>query len=207
VLRAVVFVGGMMKTGLIAAGLTLCVLLAAGAIFVATGAYDVGADAKHTRLVAWFLEAARERSIAARTAQITVPELRDPERIRRGAGNYDAMCAPCHLAPGAAPTELSRGLYPHPPDLTKAAQTDPARAFWIIKHGIKATGMPAWGQSIEDQYLWDMTAFVLELPELTPEQYAAAVRASGGHSHGGTPSEESAPESHTHEDDEAEHTH
>src|SRR5918999_6407781 len=114
----------MMKTGLIAAGLALCMLLAAAAIFVGSGAYDVGADVKHTTFVAWLIETTRERSIAARAARISVPDLSDPERIRRGAGNYDAMCAPCHLAPGAQPTELSRGLYPRPPDLTKAAQTD-----------------------------------------------------------------------------------
>src|SRR3546814_1099025 len=55
-----------------------------------------------------------------------------------------AMCTGCHLAPGMSETEMSRGLYPAPPDLTKTT-VEAAEAFWVIKHGIKASGMPAWG--------------------------------------------------------------
>ncbi|MBL8270514.1 c-type cytochrome, partial [Steroidobacter sp.] len=98
---------------------------------------------------------------------------------------YDSMCARCHLSPGAAATELSRGLYPRPPNLTKSAGQTPARAFWIIKHGIKATGMPAWGKSMDDDYVWDLVALLSQLPTMSAEQYAAEVRGSGGHSHGG----------------------
>ena len=126
----------------------------------------------------------RDRSIAARTADLDVPDLRDPARIAQGAGNYDAMCTGCHLKPGVPETELSKGLYPAPPDLT-AATVDAAKAFWVIKHGIKASGMPAWGRSMDDAYIWNMVAFLQELPTLDEAGYAALVARSGGHSHGG----------------------
>ncbi len=101
-------------------------------------------------------------------------------QIREGAGNYDAMCAACHLAPGVSQTELSRGLYPAPPDLTANA-VDLAKAFWVIKHGIKASGMPAWGVSMDDKYIWNMAAFLQTLPDLDATQYRDLVASSGGH--------------------------
>jgi mono/diheme cytochrome c family protein len=78
---------------------------------------------------------------------------------------------------------MSKGLYPAPPNLSKQedehghdhADGDPAqsaqRQFWIIKHGIKASGMPAWGATHDDQRIWAMVAFLQKLPELNPEQY------------------------------------
>jgi mono/diheme cytochrome c family protein len=51
------------------------------------------------------------------------------------------------------------GLYPAPPNLT-ITTVDAAHAFWVIKHGIKASGMPAWGKSMEDAYIWNMAAFL-----------------------------------------------
>ncbi len=152
--------------------------------FVWSGRYNVAADDAHTAPVMSLLQTARERSIAHHAATIEVPDLSDPEMVRQGAGNYAAMCAGCHLAPGMGPTELSRGLYPAPPVLAESA-SDPAHQFWVIKHGIKATGMPAWGPSMEDGYIWGMVAFLQALPALDAPGYAALVASSEGHSHGG----------------------
>ena len=152
--------------------------------FVWSGLYNIGADNHHTRPVYEMMEVLRERSIEARASKLQVPALNNPARITQGAGNYDAMCTGCHLTPGAAETELSRGLYPAPPNLTKTA-VDAGKAFWVIKHGIKASGMPAWGKSMDDEYVWNMVAFLQELPKLNAEQYQALVDRSGGHSHGG----------------------
>lgn len=168
--------------------LALSALAGLGAVaaagFVWSGVYNVAADDPHTRPVYALTEALRKRSIKARASKLQVPALNDPARIAQGAGNYEAMCTGCHLKPGTAGTELSRGLYPAPPDLTRQT-VDAAEAFWVIKHGIKASGMPAWGKSMGDEYIWNMVAFVQELPKLDAAQYQALVARSGGHSHGG----------------------
>jgi mono/diheme cytochrome c family protein len=169
-------------------------LLCAG--FVWSGTYNIGADDPHTRPLHALLETLRDRSIESHSAGVSVPDLTSAELIRSGAGNYDAMCTGCHLTPGMNDTEISKGLYPSPPNFTKEAIDNPAEAFWAIKHGIKASGMPAWGKSMQDQYIWGLVAFVSELPKLNPESYEEAVATSGGHSHGGGESE-----GHTHGDE------
>jgi mono/diheme cytochrome c family protein len=172
------------RTSLLTLGAVLGVAIAATAGFVWSGMYDIGADAPHSRPVFSLLQSLRERSIEARARDLQVPDLEDPARIAQGAGNYDAMCTGCHLMPGAAATEISRGLYPAPPNLTRE-RVDAAAAFWTIKHGIKASGMPAWGKSMDDTYIWNMVAFVQQLPALDAAGYRALVARSGGHSHGG----------------------
>jgi hypothetical protein len=88
-----------------------------------------------------------------------------------------------------APTEMSRGLYPSPPNLS-TARIDAPFAFWTIKHGIKGSGMPAWGGSMGDDYIWNLAAFLQQLPTLDAAAYRAMVARSGGHSHGGGESAE-----------------
>ncbi|MFZ5663264.1 MAG: c-type cytochrome [Pseudomonadota bacterium] len=154
-------------------------------LIVRAGVYNVAADDPHTPLTFAVLEQVRTASVRARAAKLKVPaDLDSPARITQGAGNYDAMCTGCHLAPGMGPTELSRGLYPAPPDLTRTPVV-PAEAFWVIKHGIKASGMPAWGRSMGDEYIWNMVAFLQQLPKLDEAGYRDLVARSGGHSHGG----------------------
>ena len=162
----------------------LGLLVVAGVVF--SGLINVAADDPHTEAVHAFLETARNRSVDVRSEDIAVPSLDDEDQIRAGAGNYDSMCVGCHLAPGMAETELSNGLYPAPPNLAEAGIYDnPAKTFWVIKHGIKATGMPAWGKSMADPYIWGMVAFLQKLPDLDAGAYRALVASSGGHQHGG----------------------
>ncbi|UXI66047.1 c-type cytochrome [Tahibacter amnicola] len=157
-----------------------------GAIAVVwLGLYNVAADDPHWDSTYRVLEVARERSIARRADGITVPDLKDSELIQSGAGNYNAMCVTCHLSPDAAETELSIGLYPRPPRWDALGDVDPREAFWVLKHGIKASGMPAWGKSMDDRYLWGMVAFMQQFKSMTAAQYSAQVAASPGHSHGG----------------------
>jgi mono/diheme cytochrome c family protein len=179
--------------------------VAAGAvlgIFVWSGLYNIGADDTHTKPVYALLQAMREQSINRHASSIKVPDLTDAALIRQGAGNYDSMCTGCHLAPGMESTELSKGLYPAPPAFASAEVGDPAHHFWVIKHGIKASGMPAWGKSMDDPYIWGMVAFIQQLPHLDASQYHALVASSGGHSHGGGESP-----AHGHRDEAPDHHH
>ncbi len=172
---------------------TIVTLVAAGAVGSAAllvGAYsglvNVGADDPHFPAVHAFLTMARDRAIEVRSRNIEVPKLDDEALIHVGAGNYNAMCIGCHLAPGVAKTELSQALYPAPPNLSEVGiDGSPAATFWVIKHGIKASGMPAWGTSMGDEYIWGMVAFINQLPGMDAAQYQALVASSSGHQHGG----------------------
>jgi len=116
------------------------------------------------------MQTLRERSIEEHSRSLVVPNLDDPQLILKGAGQYAAMCTGCHLAPGMADSEIRPGLYPQPPRLSKF-RPDPRAAFWVIKHGIKMSAMPAWGGSHDDVTIWSMVAFLQKLPDLSPAQY------------------------------------
>ena len=175
-----------MKTTLKTLVLSGAVIAVAGAGVLYSGVISVAADEPHSRAIEALLEFTRERSIAVRAGEIKVPSLDDEALIRSGAGNYHAMCIGCHLAPEMNATELSQSLYPAPPNLAKQGTGgDPGATFWVIKHGIKATGMPAWGKSMGDEYIWGMVAFIEQMPQLDRAQYRSLVAASDGHQHGG----------------------
>ncbi|MGB4858874.1 MAG: cytochrome c [Dokdonella sp.] len=165
--------------------IVIVAVLAIGVVaFAWSGIYNIAADDAHLAPTHALLETLRERSIESRASKLVVPDLSDPATALQGAGNYNAMCVGCHLAPGMAATEMSKGLYPAPPNLTKEPVAV-ANAFWVIKHGIKASGMPAWGKSMNDDYIWNMAAFLQVLPTLDDAKYDDMVARSGGHSHGG----------------------
>jgi len=86
-----------------------------------------------------------------------------------------------HLAPGIKRTEIGQGLYPRAPELRRKTDLTPAEQFWIVKHGVKMSGMAAWGVTHDDKLLWDVVAFVRKLPELTPEQYETLVKNAPKH--------------------------
>ncbi len=168
----------------------ILLLLGGGALLVYSGLFNVSARWEDPAWLAWLLETVRERSIETRAAPIPVPkDLDDPARVRRGLERYAEMCQWCHGAPGEEESEIARGLNPPPPQLVDEEEGahDPRELFWVIRNGIRMTGMPAWGVTHDDEELWDLVAAVRRLPELTPEAYraaTAAVRRGEGHGHG-----------------------
>lgn len=145
-------------------------------IFIYVGIYNIGADAPHSKLVYTTLDQLRERAIANYSRNIIPPtDLDSPKRIQAGAGLYAEMCTGCHLGPGIEKSELSQGLYPQAPELALTTNHTAAQQFWIIKHGVKLSAMPAWGRTHSDELIWDMVAFLRGLPKLSPEQYKAVV--------------------------------
>ncbi|HEY8683417.1 MAG TPA: cytochrome c [Rhodanobacter sp.] len=156
----------------------VCLLLLAvlaGAGFIYAGWYDMGADSPHWKPTYALLQFARERSVTHHASDIKLPaNLADAQVILKGAGQYAAMCTGCHLRPGMSDSELRPGLYPQPPNLSQL-RLDPREAFWVIKHGIKMSAMPAWGGSHDDATIWSMVAFLQKLPDMTPAEYKAMV--------------------------------
>jgi mono/diheme cytochrome c family protein len=171
-------------------------VLAAGAVAVATvaytGAYNVAADDPHWDMTSRALAWARDRAIAVRAGDVVAPNLADPSLIALGAEHYAAMCEGCHLAPGARDNEMRQGLYPKPPNLSTSRGRHPAETFWIVKHGVKMSGMPAWGVTHDDESIWGLVAFLQQLPTLDAEDYRTMTGAGSdsgpgaqeGHGHG-----------------------
>lgn len=162
------------RAGVAGALLTLFVLVLIVAIVAFGGLYNVAGDVPHSEPVYALLQNVRSTSIAAHARGVKVPgDLGSRERIARGAGEYGEMCAQCHLGPGVEKTEISQGLYPSAPLLAKGGPLKPGEQFWVVKHGIKFTAMPAWGKTHPDALLWDIVAFVRALPDMSPAQYLA----------------------------------
>jgi mono/diheme cytochrome c family protein len=149
-------------------------LVALGA-YVYSGHYNIAADQPHWFVTAKIIETLRDRSIESRAGDIVIPDLEDSRLVLKGAGQYDAMCSGCHLTPGVNDSEIRQGLYPQPPDLSKVRIAH-GSAFWVIKHGLKMTGMPAWGRTHDDITLWSIVAFINKLPGMTPQDYKEMVR-------------------------------
>jgi mono/diheme cytochrome c family protein len=155
--------------------LLTAVLIAGGAaLFVYSGVYNIAASKQHTKPVYQLLEYAMRRSVKARSDSIAVPELADPQRIRSGLGHYRAHCLQCHGAPGVAPDPVAFGMTPEPVNLVSTAREwSPGEIYWVVKHGIKMSGMPAWEYRLSDQDMWDIVAFVEAMARMSTKEYAA----------------------------------
>lgn len=166
-------------------GIGVIVIVIATAGYLVAGGYNIAADEPHWVVTSVLINLVRERSIETRAETITVPtNLSDAKRVAQGAGLYAEMCVECHLAPGLQDTELRKGLYPQPPNLTQVKKLDSREAYYVITHGIKLTAMPAWGKSHSEEQVWDMVAFLHKLPELTPERFKVMTASANLHEHG-----------------------
>ena len=154
--------------------LTLATIALATLLFIYSGFYNMGADAHHWSLTAHVIGTLRDRSIMRHSQDLPPPALGDSAQVLKGAGQYAAMCVGCHLAPDVKGAELRPGLYPMPPNLSQV-HVDPKVAFWVIKHGLKMSAMPAWGSTHDDATIWSIVAFLQKLPALDAAQYKALI--------------------------------
>ena len=129
----------------------------------------------------------RDRAIARQARSITVvPGKVGPESIARGLVHYRENCMPCHGAPDGSPAEFSQGLNPGPPPLHEPQiqnrRTD-TELFWIVKNGIRMTGMPAFYLNHSDDEIGDIVRFVRHLPKVTDEEKALLQQPAVGEHH------------------------
>ena len=150
----------------------LLVGLIGGLSIVLSGAFNVAATDPDSAMTEWMLHTTMRRSVAMRSSGIVAPKSFTEAQARDGFGEFSAMCAGCHGAPGRMRSAVGKGLRPRAPDLAQAARNwDSGSLFWIVKNGIKMTGMPAFGPTHDDQTIWNVVAFVTRLPDMTPAQY------------------------------------
>ncbi|MEJ7930155.1 cytochrome c [Ramlibacter sp. AN1015] len=174
-------------SGLIAGLMAALAVLAVGALaLVYSGSYNVAATEEHASLTRWAFDTTMRRSVRQRAEDFQRTEAVTEAMLSAGARDYHATCQHCHGGPGARRADWAEAMRPRPPHLAEAAaEWEPGEIFWIVKHGIKMTGMPAFGPSHDDAALRSIVAFVKALPAMTPERYQAlGGSASAGHGHG-----------------------
>jgi mono/diheme cytochrome c family protein len=158
-------------------------LVAGGVVFFGAGFYNVAANTPHWKLTFVILKAAKERSISVHSSDLVIPPLQGQTLLNKGFPHFHEMCRLCHGGPGYSRDEFAEGLYPNPPNLTSEGiqELDNAELYWVVKNGLKMTGMPAFGATHNEEALQAIIAFVRSLPNLTAEEYGAMVNSPPTH--------------------------
>jgi mono/diheme cytochrome c family protein len=154
----------------------LAILVGIGAaVFFFGGFFNIAANHPDPQIVNSALIHVRKASIARHATDQPPAALEDPDLVRAGARAYSQVgCINCHGGPGVKPAKFSEGLNP-PPNLKKVDNDlSPQEVFWVIKNGIKMTGMPGFGGEaprLPDQTIWTIVAFVKKLPSVSNEDF------------------------------------
>jgi cytochrome c553 len=150
----------------------LALISIVGFIVVATGIVPIAASSGHWPITEWILHFVMKRSVATHSLFIETPRLDDPALVLKGATHYHAACVPCHGSPGQPLPVIARGMTPAPPRLAdRIAAWSAEELFYVVKHGVKFTGMPAWPAQQRDDEVWAMAAFLQVLPGLGAAEY------------------------------------
>lgn len=149
------------------------IALALGAVLLAwSGLFNVAASRGHWAIVEWFLAFGMRNSVELRAMAIESPPLDNPDLITLGAAHFHSGCAFCHGAPGNRVSPIAQHMLPSPPDLrTSMRAWKNEELFWIVKHGLKYTGMPGWVALERDDEIWAVVAFVRQMPTIDPMEY------------------------------------
>jgi mono/diheme cytochrome c family protein len=155
-------------------------LLGAGALGAAVGLtvwragwYDIGATTPHFGIVYKGLEQAMRYSVRHHARDVKVPPLGEAEALR-GAAVYRDNCAQCHGGPGTAPGAHGLSMQPVPGPLVDAAMRwESKELYWITRHGIKMSGMPAWEFHLSEADTWATVAFINRLQGMSARDYRA----------------------------------
>jgi cytochrome c553 len=161
----------------IARAVLLGVLLAgAGFLVAAAGVVPITASSGHWAITRWFLEFSKRRSVATHTLGAPEPDLSADWLVLKGAGHYEGGCSPCHGSPLMRTPRIASAMTPTPPYLPpRVGSWEPEELVYIVEHGIKLTGMPAWPARGRRDEVDAVVAFLLALPDLDAEGYRRLV--------------------------------
>ena len=152
------------------AGVAVVACLAA-ILVLATGSVSVAADDKPGLIERTLAPWGRDRSVHNHAPRMKNPYSGDRDAIAAGLDHYRENCLLCHGAPGVPISDVSKGLNPPAPSLGREQSDTPdGELFWVTKHGIRLTSMPAFGWTHSDEEIWKIVAFLRHMPELTSEE-------------------------------------
>lgn len=87
------------------------------------------------------------------------------ESPENGGLIFQSDCAFCHGSDGRNPSNVGRALYPRAPALVTAevqGWSDP-ELFWIVRNGIRLSGMPAFGKQLSHEQIWNLVRYIRSL--------------------------------------------
>ncbi len=157
--------------------LTILVFLllcgAGGLAVMLAGLVPIKASSGHWAITRWILDFSKQRSVSTHSLGIEVPDLDDPALLLKGANHYEIGCVQCHGSPARPASPIAKAMTATPPPLPP--RMDPEEIFYIIKHGIKFTGMPGWTAQQRDDEVWALVALLEKLPALERKEYLKLV--------------------------------
>jgi len=144
------------------------IVVAAGAAVVIVGFAQIKLDALHEPGHLEIFFATRiKRILVARSSRHGIPPAPTDlqESIKEGDTVYGTDCATCHGLDGQTPTDTGRWMYPRASDLTspEVQQYSDRELFWIVKNGIRLSGMPAFGRVESDEHIWNLVHYLRTL--------------------------------------------
>src|SRR4030095_547054 len=151
----------------------LMILVISALAVMRLGLMPVNADGAHSSLEAKIMPQVLHASIVRHASAETNPLTVHEENLKAGASTYKAMCARCHSTPGGNPSAYGQSFYPPAPQLLGGMvnYTD-SQLFWTIKHGIRNTGMLAWGSMLSDKRTWPSLQCFTTSPRLCAHSIA-----------------------------------
>jgi mono/diheme cytochrome c family protein len=158
-----------MSKALIGVAVGICLPLAAGFLFVRLGGMPVATKGPP---LPFEKALARMALHAAMDSEIGKPSPLPGTEVNflAGAKVYQEQCAVCHGRLGQPESAISRGMFPHPPQLLppKTGVTDDqvGETYWKAKNGIRLTGMPGYGETLTEDQLWQVSLLLQHANEL-----------------------------------------
>ena len=158
-----------MRKVLLGAVLMLAILLLSALMVMRLGLMPVNADGTHSSLEARVMPLVLHASIARHASLDTNHLAINEENLKAAVSTYKEMCSRCHSTPGNNPGVYGQSFYPPAPQLPGGMPnyTD-SQLFWTIKHGIRNTGMPAWGSMLSDDEIWQLVSLLKNSQDLPP---------------------------------------
>lgn len=142
----------------------------AGALaYVRFGFVDPRADIPVGSLESKIAMPALDASVDRRAPDVKNPIQPTDENLIAGMNIYQQACAGCHGDIQHPQETFGASFYPHAPQFVEDAPDMPENQnFFIIQHGIRLSGMPAWATAFDDQKIWEVTTFLSHMDKLPP---------------------------------------
>lgn len=164
----------MARHALVIVGALVVVGVVGGLIFMYSGVFNVAASVGDSSVVHWALVTVRETSIGLNARDVPIPAAGMVADRDAGFQFYRRECVMCHTPVGRTPQPMALAFNPQTPGFSPGADDmSDTELFWVTMNGIRFTGMPAWGSSLTDAEIWDVTAFVMTLQGTTAAAYDA----------------------------------